>query len=407
MNDQELRDAIKQLDSARFNDFEKSFTNDVVFGPRSQHSLSEKQAGVLENILNSHSGIDHSGPEPESFEEAAQRAVEPAVTRTYPQPRQAPPEPPPPQPRPAPAQRAPARQGPDIKALIEAQRCDVVDVLPASVREDLPRYMARAAMYWDGGSPELKRCRPESFVKCVIQSAAAGLPLDGNLAYAVPYAGEAKFMPSYKGLVTLARRSGRIKDVWSDVIKEGDEFRFARTDRGDEFRHAIGFPRGKTVGVYARLVFDDETSRTVALDRDHIDNVRDAAKVGSNPSWKFHYDEMAKKVAIRNILKTETGDADECLLRAMEADNRHFDLNQPRERALIADGTPSVFEEGADELRKQNTCVELMAQVEGAAKEPDPAMARVTVEQNIEAANLAGDLHEKDYVFLKDQIGGE
>ena len=92
-----------------------------------------------------------------------------------------------------------------------------------------PEKMARIALNELRGNAYLAKIalqNPGSFVNAVVQASHLGLEIGGALgqAYLVPFNGEIKMMPGYRGLISLSRRSGEISNINANVVYENDEF---------------------------------------------------------------------------------------------------------------------------------------------------------------------------------------
>jgi recombination protein RecT len=92
--------------------------------------------------------------------------------------------------------------------------------------------MCRSLINAISTTPQLAQCSPASLFLSSVRSFSLGLEPNGALseAYLVPYwnskkaCNEAQFMPSYRGLQNLARRSGEIAEIYSKTVKENDVF---------------------------------------------------------------------------------------------------------------------------------------------------------------------------------------
>src|SRR5690554_4947647 len=130
-----------------------------------------------------------------------------------------------------------------LTALIERQKPEIARALP---RHMDPDRLARIATTVMRQTPQLAQCTPESFLGALMTCAQLGLePGPLGHAYLVPYGREVTFVPGYRGLLELARRSGQIRTIAAHVVKQNDEFEFelglepklvhrpALRDRGD------------------------------------------------------------------------------------------------------------------------------------------------------------------------------
>ncbi len=74
-------------------------------------------------------------------------------------------------------------------------------------------------------NPKLLDCDQQSIWNAIISAANAGLLIGGveGQAYLVPYGKECQLLPSYKGLMHLARKAG-CKKIVAECVHEGDLF---------------------------------------------------------------------------------------------------------------------------------------------------------------------------------------
>lgn len=81
-------------------------------------------------------------------------------------------------------------------------------------------------------TPKLLNCDRQSLLNAAMSAACLGLEVDGitGQAFFVPFAGKAQLIIGYKGMNTLAARSGYT--VQGEVVRDGDAFDFELGDRG-------------------------------------------------------------------------------------------------------------------------------------------------------------------------------
>jgi recombination protein RecT len=85
-------------------------------------------------------------------------------------------------------------------------------------------------------SPELQECDPYSVVGGMRQAAQMRLQF-GPLGhvYLIPFKDKgvyrAQFILGYRGMIELAYRSGHVKSIEANVVREGDEFKFRQGSR--------------------------------------------------------------------------------------------------------------------------------------------------------------------------------
>jgi len=197
----------------------------------------------------------------------------------------------------------------------------IAALLPEVVRPELERFMNRALLTW-ANDPKLQICTPQSFVTAVITGAEVGLPIDGKLGYAIPYENkalskrekrlvkEAKFMPSYVGLIQIAKRSGQIKNAFTDLIYSEDDFRYGRMGDKAVLEHWPALDsRGDVRGAYAVITFPDGTWVAEVMNFDQLMAVRARSKAKDNDApWQTFPGEMMRKSVLKRGLKTYCSD---------------------------------------------------------------------------------------------------
>lgn len=163
-------------------------------------------------------------------------------------------------------------------------------------------------------NPMIGQCSPASLFLSTVRAASVGLEPNGatNDGYLVPFWNkqkscfEAQFMPSYRGLISLARRSGEITDIYAREVCEKDDFEVNEgTERG--IKHKVNYKedRGDAYCYYAVYHLKDGSFDYEVMTKSEIEKVRAASKSGDKKGtpWDMWYEEMAKKTVIRRLLK--------------------------------------------------------------------------------------------------------
>lgn len=151
--------------------------------------------------------------------------------------------------------------------------------------------------------PNLTKCTPESFMKCLLDLSARGLEPDGRQAHLIPYRNnkantyECTLIVDYKGKIDIIMRSGDVQRIHADVVCENDEFEY---DMGEIKKHKIDFrkPRGKMYAAYVMFEMTTGARKYEVLSRDEIEKVRQSSPGKNSPAWLNWYEEMAKKTAL-------------------------------------------------------------------------------------------------------------
>ena len=171
-----------------------------------------------------------------------------------------------------------------------------------------PEKMARIAMNELRQNEYLAKIaiqNPESFINAIVQASHLGLEIGGTLgqAYLVPYKGEIKMMPGYRGLLSLARRSGEITSINAEVVYQHDEFDLSLgIETKVKHKPRLDGPRGEPLLAYMVAHFKDGGHHFEWMPMDEIEKIRQrsaAVQSGKKTPWDTDRDEMIRKTVIR------------------------------------------------------------------------------------------------------------
>jgi recombination protein RecT len=195
---------------------------------------------------------------------------------------------------------------------------DLVKSMESEFAKALPKHVPveqfmRTAITELRQSPDLQQCSAESLLGAFLTAARLGLEVGGPLGefYLTPR--RVKGVPSvvpivgYRGLLELARRSGRVGAIKAFLVYEGDVFREgANSERGPyfDFEPLPGSPKGRAItGVLAvaRLAGGDVQHNHMTLDEVMDRKARGAA--GDSGPWKTDRDAMIRKTALRALTR--------------------------------------------------------------------------------------------------------
>ena len=221
---------------------------------------------------------------------------------------------------------APIASRGNMQGLLEGMKAKMAAVLPKHVD---PERMMKAALVAVIRQPKLLQCTQESFLESMMRSSQLGLDPSGTLgsAYLVPFenrkAGrvECQFLPGYRGLVDLARRSNEIEAIEAHMVYKQDQFKMTfGTDPKIEHTPYLGEDRKEEyVGVYAVATLRGGHKQPDFMTLADINRIRNMSKAGQFGPWKEHFVEMAKKTVIRRLCKTLPMSVE--LAKAIQYDN--------------------------------------------------------------------------------------
>lgn len=196
----------------------------------------------------------------------------------------------------------------NVRGLIEKSRAQIGAALPRHMTAERMIRVCNTAVQ---KTPELLDCEPRSLIGAIVQASQLGLEPDGTLghAYLLPFNNrktgrkECQFIPGYKGLIELTRRSGQISTIYAHAVYANDQFRYT-LGLNPTLEHvpAEGEP-GELIAVYAVARLRDGGVQFEVLRKREVDAVRTQSRNGNHGPWVTHYAEMAKKTALRRLCK--------------------------------------------------------------------------------------------------------
>lgn len=170
-----------------------------------------------------------------------------------------------------------------------------------------PEHFLRVAITAMNKNPKLLECTKESVFRCMLDSAAFGVELNGRDAHLIPYGREATLIIDYKGYVRLVMNTGLVSNIHADVVCENDDFEY---NLGEVKRHVIDFkkPRGAVYAVYCIVTMKDGTKKAEVMSNDDVEAIRKRSRSGNSGPWITDRAEMAKKgLALDTRIPTPAG----------------------------------------------------------------------------------------------------
>lgn len=198
----------------------------------------------------------------------------------------------------------PARATPRELGSFLTSRSSQIKAIAAS--NITPQRLAKIAVREVSKNPALAKCTGQSVFRAVLACAELGLEPGSSLgeAYLVPFKTECQLIIGYRGLATLAWRSGFIRAIRVNAVYEGDDFEY---EDGYEvvLKHT---PRSepdakKLTHVYCVIDLQDGGKVPVVMTRAEVERIKRMSRASSRGPWVDHYAEMAKKTVVRRTLK--------------------------------------------------------------------------------------------------------
>jgi recombination protein RecT len=196
----------------------------------------------------------------------------------------------------------------DIAALLESKKDILAQALPKHITKERLIRVALTAM---SKTPRLFECSTASLLGAVMTAGQMGLEPDSPLGQAnlVPYHNkktnrfEAQFQVGYLGWIDLFYRTGDIKNVVAEVVREGDVFEIER-GTNEHLKHVpVGDESKKIAGAYAYVVNKLGGMVFEYMSIEAINKRRAVSKNSDGNIWNQWPAEMCKKTVLKALRK--------------------------------------------------------------------------------------------------------
>ncbi len=175
-----------------------------------------------------------------------------------------------------------------------------------SIGIDEQRFI-RVGLLYVTQNRNLWKCSKSSIVLALLESARAGLMVDGKQAAILPYKDQATFMPMTFGIIALMLRSPRVTKIEARAVYDGDDFAFRYGIRPNLEHTPRVIPSDDTL-IYAYAVMWRERAPEPTFEvmsREEIEIIRATSRNANHPDspWVNWYSEMARKSAVKRLSK--------------------------------------------------------------------------------------------------------
>jgi recombination protein RecT len=197
-----------------------------------------------------------------------------------------------------------------FRETLEQMRPQIEMAMPRHLEEGR---MARMVMTVVKNNPGLLDCTTKSLFGAIMASAQLGLYPDVSVlghAYFIPFKVKGVltvvFVPGYKGLIDLARRSGHVTSIMAYTVREGDSFEY-EYGLAPFLKHRpsdVPIEGRDMTHVYAiaRLIAE-KIPQFIVMSRDEVEQIRKMSRSGQRGPWVDHYEAMSMKTSIRRLTK--------------------------------------------------------------------------------------------------------
>lgn len=197
----------------------------------------------------------------------------------------------------------------DFNALVVAAKDKFSEVAPKWLSVER---IVRLAIAARSRSPALAECSSDSYLLFLMRCAETGLePIGAGGAWAVPYwnrkvnppVREVQFIPDWRGLIQLAKRTGQIKHAYGEVVCANDKVSYQKGDTPHIAHEPNLTNRGDMIGAYCVVILPDDSRHIEYMNKTELDAIRNRSKSGGDGPWATDYGQMAIKTVVKRALK--------------------------------------------------------------------------------------------------------
>lgn len=188
-------------------------------------------------------------------------------------------------------------------------------------------------------SDALQKCSTASIRNAIVNIALTGASLNPALqqAFLIPRKGKCCLDFSYRGLCKIAVDSESVYDIDATAVLEGDDFYYEQGLNPvlvhKPKMYADEKSKPAVLCAYAIATLHHGIKKFIVLDREKIDRARKSAQTKN--VWDEHFDEMAKKTAVKLLYKLLP--QSERMSVAVKALNEHEGISQVTNAEKIQD----------------------------------------------------------------------
>jgi recombination protein RecT len=194
-----------------------------------------------------------------------------------------------------------------FREFLEKGKSQLALALPKHLTADR---MIRLACTEFSRNKDLQTCTQASVFGAIIQASQLGLEVGVmGQAYLIPFKNnkngktECQFIPGYKGLISLARRSGDVTSIETNIVYENDEFDLnLGIDTTVKHKPNIYSERGKPIVVYGVAKFKQGGHHFEWMGISEVNKIRARSKASTSGPWVTDYEQMIKKTLIRRMM---------------------------------------------------------------------------------------------------------
>ena len=179
--------------------------------------------------------------------------------------------------------------------------------------------------------PALEVCTRESVANALLNTVIQGLSPSKKQVYYIVYKNQLLAQRSYFGTISVTKRIPLVKDVWADVVYDGDVFQTKKHRGGWKILEYESSPEqmdpGKIKYAYAVIEREGEQDFTEIMTWDQIQKSWAKSRSKNQNVHKEFPDQMAKRTVINRACKMffNTCDDSDLLIEAFHATEDQYE----------------------------------------------------------------------------------
>ncbi|ALS27162.1 RecT family protein [Paenibacillus sp. 32O-W] len=168
------------------------------------------------------------------------------------------------------------------------------------------------------GKPALEVCTRDSIANALLDMVVQGLNPAKKQGYFIVYGRQLVFQRSYFGTMAVTKRVTGAKDIFAQVVYEGDEFEFEiNLGKKRVLKHVQtlkSLSSGKIVAAYCTIIFPDDREYTDIMTMEEIRQSWKKSRQNPEKEGSTHQEfpqEMAKRTVINRTCKGYLNSSDD------------------------------------------------------------------------------------------------
>ena len=260
-------------------------------------------------------------------------------------------------------------------------------------------------------SPLLEVVTRKSVYESLLNMVLQGLSPAKNQVYFIPYGNELQMQRSYFGTQTALKRLQGIKDIWANVIYEGDTFEIEIDEKGRERlkEHQTSFLNrdNPILGVYAIVDTEHDDQLLTVMTKKEID--RSWAQAKANNVQKSFPQEMAKRTVINRAAKSivNSSDDSDLLVQAINqsTEDEYDNSGDRRDVTPQSDTTQNLLNDFKATAEPQVDGQEAVSE-EPTDVTPEPLAESNTAQERLEPTELSNEQeHLNEFFENYEEVG--